>query len=207
MKPTVILNIAHSNDTIGKCSPDGKFREWVFSKEICHRVADELKRHDIPVAIVPQHTYYGAAKGLRQVVDDINDIVAVKGVKNCFVVSIHVNAASNGTWMNATGWSAYTSKGRTKSDVIAEYLYDAAERILKPKGKKIRTDKSDGDRDWEENFYILVKTKCSAVLTENFFQDNRQDVAYLSSEEGKSDIVKIHVDGILAYIEAGQWKF
>ena len=60
---------------------------------------------------------------------------------------------------------------------------------------------SDGDKDYEESFYVLDKTICPAVLTENFFQNTKTDVAYLESEEGKRDIVKIHVDGILAYIQ------
>ena len=66
--------------------------------------------------------------------------------------------------------------------------------------KKIRRDNSDGDPDWEENFYILVKTKCPAVLTENFFQDNKEDVAFLNSDEGKQAIIKTHVDAIIKYV-------
>ena len=42
----------------------------------------------------------------------------------------------------------------------------------------IRTDTSDGDRDMESNFYVLKHTSCPAVLTENFFQDNKSDVDY-----------------------------
>ena len=30
---------------------------------------------------------------------------------------------------------------------------------------------SDGDMDWEEGVYILRKSWCPAVLTENFFMD------------------------------------
>lgn len=61
---------------------------------------------------------------------------------------------------------------------------------------------SDGDPDWEEGFYILRKTVCPAVLTENFFQDNKNDVEYLLSAEGRSAIVATHVNGIVNYINA-----
>ena len=38
------------------------------------------------------------------------------GKSNVILISIHVNAAGNGTkWLNATGWSCYTSKGQTTS--------------------------------------------------------------------------------------------
>ena len=43
------------------------------------------------------------------------------------LISIHANALGNGSqWMKAQGWSAYTSKGQTKADILAECLYDAA---------------------------------------------------------------------------------
>ena len=67
-------------------------------------------------------------------------------------------------------------------------------------GQTIRKDFSDGDPDWEESFYILKKTKCPAVLTENFFMDNKQDVSYLLSFEGRTQIVKTHVDAIIKYV-------
>ena len=38
-------------------------------------------------------------------------------------------------------------------------------------------------------------TKCPAVLTENLFQDNKEDVAILMSETGKHAMVDIHVIG------------
>ena len=78
-------------------------------------------------------------------------------------------------------------------------MYSVAESVFV--GQRIRKDLSDGDPDWEENFYILNKTKCPAVLTENFFQDNKDDVAFLLSPEGKQQIVKVHVEGIIKYLE------
>ena len=39
-----------------------------------------------------------------------------------------------------------------------------------------------------------------AVLTENFFQDNKEDVEFMQSESGKKAIVRCHVNGIINYI-------
>ena len=90
---------------------------------------------------------------------------------------------------------AYTSKGKTKSDELATMLYiEAAKHFT---GQTIRKEFSDGDPDWEEGFYILRKTKCPAVLTENFFMDNEQDLAYLTSEEGREAIVRTHVAALI----------
>ena len=66
--------------------------------------------------------------------------------------------------------------------------------------KHIRRDMSDGDRDFEESFSVLTKTRCVAVLTENLFQDNKCDVAYLQSKEGFDVIVNIHVEAIVNWI-------
>ena len=92
------------------------------------------------------------------------------------------------------------SKGQTQSDKLAKCLYEAA--IKNFPGKRIRTDKSDGDPDWEESFYILRKTLCPAVLTENFFMDNHSDLEYLQSRTGKQAIIDTHVEAITEYLSS-----
>lgn len=104
--------------------------------------------------------------------------------------------------MKARGWEAWTSVGQTQGDVLADCLYDAAEKILPQhiEGVKFRVDLSDGDRDKEKNFTILKNTNCPACLTENLFQDNKEDYDFLLSSEGGSTIVDLHVEGIRNYI-------
>ena len=88
-----------------------------------------------------------------------------------------------------------------KSDLLANCLYKAAEQILK--NQVIRTDCArDEDPDWVENFYLLNKSLCVAVLTENFFMDSRSDLEYLQSRAGKQAVVDTHVEGIIEYIES-----
>ena len=81
------------------------------------------------------------------------------------------------------------------SDRLADCLYKAAEQILK--SQVIRTDYArDGDSDWEENFYILRHSLCPAVLLEQFFMDNKKDLAYLNSDEGKRNLINVIVSGV-----------
>ena len=88
-----------------------------------------------------------------------------------------------------------------ESDRLADCLYKAAEQILK--NQVIRTDYArDGDPDWEENFYILRKTPCVAVLSENYFMDNKSDLEYLQNQTGKQAIIDTHVEGIEEWIES-----
>ena len=60
---------------------------------------------------------------------------------------------------------------------------------------------SDGEPDFEAKRYVLTKTKGAAVLTENLVQDNKEDVDFLLSEEGMHAIERLHVEGIVDFIE------
>lgn len=58
-----------------------------------------------------------------------------------------------------------------------------------------------GQLFWMQNLAICRDTVCPAILTENFFQDNKEDVEYLLSDEGKLMVTQIHVDGIIDYLK------
>ena len=191
----VLIDNGHGENTPGKRSPDGRLREWAYSREIADMVVSGLRKLGIDAErIVKEDTDVPLSERCRRA----NAIYKETG-KKAILVSIHCNAAGNGAnWMQARGWEAWTSVGQTKADVLADCLYDVAESAL-PK-MKIRKDMSDGDSDKESNFYILKHTNCPAVLTENFFQDNKEDVEYLLSREGKEVIVQIHIDGIIKYL-------
>ena len=205
----VILGTAHLGTTPGKCSPDKKFRECEFSREIVQKIKQELEANGVTTFIdylplepndqMKASTYkQEQSKELIWRVNYVNNLCSKYGANNCLYVSVHVNAAGMGTnWMNARGWLVYTSKGNTKSDTLATCLYKEAKELL----PSVRSDFSDGDPDYESDFYVLAKTKCPAVLTENLFQDNKADVEFLTSEEGKNAIVKVHVNGIINYIK------
>ena len=176
----ILIDNGHGLMTAGKRSPDGQFREPYYNREIAKRVvADLVDRGYDAELLVPEDDDIALAERVRRV----NSVCFLLGKSNVILVSIHVNAASDGTkWMNASGWSVYTCKGRTSSDKLADCLCESA--IKNFPGRRIRTDMSDGDMDWEENFYILRKSLCPAVLTENFFMDSHSDLEYLQSKAG-----------------------
>ena len=194
----ILIDNGHGLMTAGKRSPDGQFREAFYNREIARKVvADLLDRNLDAELLVPEDDDVSLAERVRRV----NAHCLRLGKKNVILISIHVNAAGNGTkWLNATGWSVFTCKGQTESDRLAECLCEAA--IKNFPGRRIRTDFSDGDSDWEENFYILRHSLCPAVLTENFFLDSRSDVQYLQSRAGKQAVVDTHVEGIVEWLES-----
>ena len=193
----VLIDPGHGIDTPGKRSPDGLFLEYLWNRQVADLILEGLVSAGVDASLVVTETNDVT---LRNRVNRINTICNRVGASNVLLVSVHANAAGNGSaWMNASGWSCYTSKGKTRSDQVAECLYDAFEAEFPE--RKIRKDMSDGDRDWEENFYVLQKSKCPAVLLENFYYDNREECAWMLHEETKRRIASAAVKGIIKYIK------
>ena len=198
---TIILGTAHLKSTPGKCSPDGKFREYQYSRKVVAAIKANLKNlgYNVFIDIEDDDLNVTQSRELSLRCKVVNDLC--KLYKDCVYVSIHVNAASSdGKWHTATGWEIYTTPGKTKADKLATCLYEAAKKNFKD--IKLRTDFSDGDPDKESDLYVLKHTICPAILTENLFQDNKSDVEYLQSDKGFHEIVRIHVEGILEYIKS-----
>ena len=86
----------------------------------------------------------------------------------------------------------------SRADALAERLYEAFARAFPE--KRMRRDLADGDSDKESNFYILTKTRCPAVLTENFFYDNREECAWLLRRTTQERVADATVAGIKAYL-------
>lgn len=207
----ILIDNGHGSNVQGKQSPllegsgldvwnifteNGRFKEWKYTRVIAEDVVSKLKGlgYDARL-VVTEKTDISLSERVRRV----NTVCNKYGAGNVVLVSVHANAVGDSSqWMNGKGWEAYTTKGKTKSDVLAEFLYKRAEQNLK--GRKIRKDTTDGDSDKEADFYIIKKAKCPAVLTENFFYDNKDDLAYLTSDEGLHAVERTHVEGILDYV-------
>ena len=215
---TVILDAGHGYNTQGKRSPvvdfpfdknftsieNGRFREYRFNRRVIKDAIPKLKEFGYNVIeLVPEEKDIP----LNTRVSRINKHVKKYGAGNCIMVSIHVNAAGNNDkWLNARGWSIWTTKGQNNSDKLASCFYEAAkENISKDKTytakTPIRTDFSDGDADNESNFTIIKGSNCPSTLIENMFQDNKEDVKYLESKNGFERIVKTLIDGINLYVK------
>ena len=193
----ILIDAGHGIDTPGKRSPDGSFREYLWNRQVADLVITRLRAEGFDAELVVTETN---DISLRTRAMRVNKVCDRLGADNVLLVSIHANAAGMGkTWMNATGWCCYTSPGKTKSDALAECLYKAFAKVFPE--KRMRRDLSDGDSDWEANFYILTKTRCPAVLLENFFYDNREECAWLLKDETKARIADAIVAGLKKFLK------
>ena len=138
--------------------------EGVINRIIGDLVIKEMKRRQLRVIdIVPTEIDLD----LDTRCNIINQYCGDFGNSNCLVISLHMNAGKG------TGFEIWTSPGATKSDkyasIFAEFYMDAFP------DEHIRKDESDGDIDKESAFYILVNSKCPAILPEWLFYDNPKD--------------------------------
>jgi hypothetical protein len=192
----ILIDNGHGVNTSGKCSPDGKFREYRYAREIADEVMKRLRAQGYDARRIVEED---GDISLTQRAARVNAICDKFGRKNVLLVSIHNDAAgADGKWHDARGFSVRVSpQGSDASRRLAQCLYDAATQ----RGNAVTGNRSvPPGRYWPQSLYILNATKCPAVLTENLFQDNRQDVDFLLSAEGRDAIAGLHIEGIINYI-------
>ena len=232
----VLICGGHGSSTAGKCSPiinfeiptgypmntsnevktgtsiiGSRFREWRFNRRLVNIAGSLLKENGFNVInIVPEDTDIPLSTRVKR----INKYCEKYGAGNCILVSIHVNAAGNGGWYNARGWSIWTTRKQNNSDKLATEIWNVANEVFnadeelvksfnKPEYKKYKPVLSqyagDSDPDYEADFYIIKGANCPAVLIENGFQDNKDDVKYLESAQGFCNCAKVIAEGVESY--------
>lgn len=190
----ILIDNGHGANTPGKRSPDNTFFEWRFNREIAVPLVEELRRRGYDAERIVTEDVHEVT--LTERCRRVNAWCSKLGSKNVIMVSIHANAAGNGGWRTARGFSVYVAK--TCSDAskkLAQSLYAEAEK------RGLKGNRSvPKERYWQANFAMVKNTHCPAVLTENLFYDNKEDLAILKSEDGKRKIVELHVEGIINYL-------
>lgn len=191
----ILIDNGHGENTPGKRSPDGRLQEWAYTREIADMVVFGLRKHGIDAErIVKENIDVPLSERCKRA----NNIYR-ETRKNAILVSIHCNAAGNGTsWMNARGWGVCVSDNASFN---SKMLASSLAQVAISKGVTVRKQ-APGQDYWVQNLAICRDTNCPAVLTENFFQDNKEDVEYLLSSEGKRTVANIHIEGIINYLNS-----
>ena len=169
---------------------NGNFYEGVFNRQIVIRVAEKLRNLGISNKVI-SHTYLDYPLAYRTNTANFYHAQYKQGV----FISSHANA-SNG---NARGFEIYTNPGVSRSDTLAEMIWEEVKSLLDDK-ITMRSDTSDNDHDKEISFYVLRNTNMPAVLMEHLFFDNYQDALLLNDEQVQDYFAEAQVKGVLRYM-------
>jgi N-acetylmuramoyl-L-alanine amidase len=195
----IIIDCGHNySDTWQKMSPireDGsRFYEYENNRKIGRLLSMELDKLGIPY-VYTIHPDDRNDKSLENRVGVANSIAYKEGKDNVLFISIHSDAYGMGDkWYDdIIGFSIFTSKGETKSDIygnIFEKNYkEGLDGISRVRGC------------YDKNFYVLKHTICPAILLENGFYTSHKDLEFIDSEDGRKKIVDIIVKSIQEIIK------
>ena len=92
-KMKILIDNGHGCNTPGKRSPDGRFREYAYTRYIAKAVVADLRDlgYDAERIVTEEYDVSLSARCSR-----VNAWCAELGKRNVLLVSIHVNAAGHG---------------------------------------------------------------------------------------------------------------
>lgn len=180
-----------------KCSQhnNGTFHSygWFFEGVFNRAVAEIIEQHLIDFGFSVMKVYDPIIDvSLSKRIGKAN--FAAKNFGDSLYLSIHGNAATNN---KARGWEVFTSPGQTRSDIMAEFLYNEVKDTFK--NWIFRADTSDGDHDKEERFAVLTQTDMPAVLSENGFFTNFHDAKMMFDIEFQKAMALSHARAVVDY--------
>lgn len=190
----------------------GRFIEGLFNRALASKVATGLaalgyriewtigtpdNQHDVP---------------LQQRTNIANKLYAGAPKASMLLVSIHANAGPDGdAWQAATGWEILVQLGLppdSQSVLAARKLLNAysaeSKSYFLATGKEaLRLRPHSQLQPYkQQNLHMCRESNMPAILTENGFMTNRNDLAKLQSDAFMNTLVQTHVKGIDAYFKA-----
>lgn len=186
----IILDPAHGANVKGKCSPDNRHREYRWSRDRVKALVPVLTNLGYEVYVTTDSENEPGLSKRKNFATQVR-----KGAKK-LLLSLHNNAAgADGKWHDARGFSVYTTKGVTKADTCADIILGQFQKDF-PTFKARMYKNVTLERDFEENFTVLMGADYMGVLIEWLFQDNKEDVEVLTNPEMSRKFENSIVDAI-----------
>lgn len=190
----VLIDNGHGINTLGKRSPNDSLLEYEYTRMLAKCICDDLQKNNVKATrIVTEETDIS----LKERCLRANEICRKVGKENVILVSLHINAFGDGaSWHHASGFSVYVSPNSS--------LYSRA--LSKSIWTRAISLGLEGNRCVPQDYYISQNlaicrdTLCPAVLTESLFMDNKKDLEFLLSPNGLENLIRVHVEGILNFI-------
>lgn len=165
----------------------GYFYEGLSNRILLDKFCMECILNDISYTVV---SYPWIDVSLRHRVEDANTFIRLNPTKRCIYISIHSDASGAG----ADGYAIWTTIGNTDSDSIATGLYNYISKLDDFPFRMREQSYSDGDPDYEDNFYVIKNTNCPAILIEVGFFDDFDDAMKLMDNSAITKVAKAHID-------------
>lgn len=191
----VIIDNGHGRETAGKKSPDGQLQEWKWTREFALLLSMKLNELGIPNSFLVTEDKDIPLNERCSRANNIAKTIKEQGM-DCVLISIHVNAAkSDGLWNNARGFTCWVYNKASQSSRKLAHIFGQKAEALSLTGNRYYPD----NKYFEANFKILRDTSMPAVLCENMFMDNQDDVNFLLSDDGKKKLLEMYENSILLY--------
>jgi len=187
-----VLNSGHGINTKGKRSPfkPPGVLEYEFNIAITKRI----------IELAPQYGGFSVAHldpeiksvGLWSIVKRANAFYEID--PTTIFISIHANAMGYGRAWNPTahGSVVFVSPNRSPN----------SHRFAKMLAPKIAASAHFHNRGVKKGgYYVLRRTKCPAVLTENGFMTHPSDATKLASDYWRDKIARAHLDAMSEWNE------
>lgn len=188
MPSRILIDNGHGKETPGKRSPDGRLREWEFTRRLARRLSAKLSAAGMDnKLIVSEDADITLRERVRRIASECTN-------GPCVALSLHVNASANGTFGSARGFSAWV---RPDAEAPARNL--AAEIAAKARKRGLEGNRRPGPRGYYEADFAILRCPCPAVLTENMFMDNIDDLSYLLGAEAIEELAEIHFQALVAH--------
>lgn len=205
------LDPAHGLNVSGKASPDGLFKECVWSRMIIENIIGELT--DVkngswsltsPLLNNPNEIGIANRVGLYNEMSDDYDLF--------IMLSLHVDAFKNppAWWGGPGGFTLFTSRGETIADPICTNIGLSLKKHMPEENFRFDYGLSKGEKmrdlDREANFGViygykrngkLVKTKYAGILIENNFMDVPDNYQKLTNKSWNDKLQGAYVYTIL----------
>lgn len=192
------LDNGHGKKQAGKRSPvwledekEKQFFEYEFNRDVVERIMKALDEKGVK--------YYDIVPDFNEVGSFLKERVARANKKQSSLpkifVSVHANAGPAPTasdWTNDSvkgveTWFAHNSrKGKKIAAVFHKHLLNRTNF----KDRKLRSTK-------QRALYVLIKTIMPAILTENGFFNNEEEVKELMKSSVRQKVADAHVDAIM----------
>lgn len=212
----ILIDNGHGADALtqGKCSPPvggllnadgqpvasdptvygGRFREGNFNRLVAALLVSRLVAVGLDAeCLVQEHEDISLGERVRRV----NSMCRALGSGNVLFVSVHANAADGGErWMSASGFSVHVARQCSAVSVrLGRCFTDTAAEMGLLGNRSV-----PAERVWRNDFYVLRKTLCPAVLRESLFYDNKGDLRLLASPSGRARVAELHERALLKYL-------